>query len=154
MAGGSRGHRIESIGYLHLVSKNNGEKQITCSDYRVRQGRQSSFHQKTSRITYMDKQSGKHTRALNKQVVSTGETFKERSTGRVGYKNEYKTTFTYKVGDKHRYYEHQLEERIRSGGAAISYDGCNKYEDMSDRDGDGGEEYSCWEDSEDYDYGY
>ncbi|XWS52174.1 hypothetical protein CRYUN_Cryun11dG0044300 [Craigia yunnanensis] len=113
MAGGSRGHRNTSFGYLQPVPKDYGGKQITSCDCRVRQGEQSSFHQKTSKTSYVDKQTGKYTRTTNKKVVSTGETFKERSTGRVGYKDEYKTTSTYRVGDKCGYTEHQLEEKIR-----------------------------------------
>ena len=113
MAGGSRGHRNTSFGYVQPVPKDYGKKQITSCDCRVRQGEQSSFQQKTSKTSYVDKQKGKYTRTTNKKVVSTGETFKERSTGRVGYKDEYKTTSTYRVGDKRGYTEHQVEEKIR-----------------------------------------
>lgn len=127
MSGDSHGRRIESIfGFVEPVTKGNGGKQIvpSKSDYRVSQGgrQSSSFHQKTSRTNYMDKQTGKYSRATNKRVVSTGDTFKERSTGRVGYKDEHKITFTYRVGDKRGYHEHQLEERVRR----VDYSGsCN-----------------------------
>ncbi|XVF36631.1 hypothetical protein REPUB_Repub19eG0073600 [Reevesia pubescens] len=53
----------------------------------------------------MDKQTSKYTYAITKEVVYTKESFKERSTRMVGYKDEYKATSTYT--------EHQLKVRIR-----------------------------------------
>ncbi|OMO49743.1 hypothetical protein COLO4_38410 [Corchorus olitorius] len=120
MANGSHGHRIPSQQDFNHKSV---PKQITSSDSKVTQGEQSGYYQKTSRTSYVDKQTTKYIRDTNKKVVSTGETFKERSTGRVGYKDEYKITNTHKVGDKHGYTEYQVEERIRS----VDYGGSNSY---------------------------
>ncbi|OMO49747.1 hypothetical protein COLO4_38414 [Corchorus olitorius] len=55
---------------------------------------QSSYSQTTTAVKNYDKQTGCYSHVTNMQVISSGETFKERSTGRVGFKDEYKTTST------------------------------------------------------------
>ncbi|KAK6273012.1 hypothetical protein POUND7_010095 [Theobroma cacao] len=112
MADNSNGKKYAYCGVV--VPKDYGGKQTSSYNYQSPQGGQSSCNQTTSKTSYVDKQTGSYTRATNKEVVSTGETFKERSTGRVGYKDEYKTTSTYKVGDKSGYTEYQVEERFRN----------------------------------------
>lgn len=78
-----------------------------------RQGQQSGNYQWTSRGSIVDKQTGSYMRATVKENHSTGDVFKERSTGRVGYKDETKSTCTFRAGDKHGYSEYQIEERYR-----------------------------------------
>ncbi|GLT36079.1 hypothetical protein SLA2020_104840 [Shorea laevis] len=82
--------------------------------YEPRPREQSSSYQRTAEASYMDKQTGNYIRTRAKDVISTGETFKERgSAGRVGTKNEYTTTETFRVGDKRGYSEYQVQERFR-----------------------------------------
>ncbi|XVF47729.1 hypothetical protein PTKIN_Ptkin03bG0134300 [Pterospermum kingtungense] len=92
-----------------------GRKQTTTTySSQSKQGGQSSFNQTTSKISCVDNNTGIYACATNKEVITTRETFKERSTRRVGYKDEYKTTNTYKVGDKSGYTEYQVEERFHT----------------------------------------
>ncbi|XP_022728792.1 uncharacterized protein LOC111284377 [Durio zibethinus] len=109
MANNSKGKKSAYSGFIEVVPK-----QTTTYNYQSKQGGQSSFNQTTTKESYVDKQTGSYARATNREVVSTGETFKERSTGKVGYKDEYKTTSTYRVGDKSGYAEYQVEERFRN----------------------------------------
>ncbi|XVE80020.1 hypothetical protein DITRI_Ditri14bG0105300 [Diplodiscus trichospermus] len=121
MADNSDGNQYAYCGVIEVVPKDYGGKQTTT--YHSKQGENSSFNQTTSKTSYVDKQTGSYARATNKEVYSSGETFKERSTGRVGYKDEYKTTSTYRVGDKSGYTEYQVEERFRNvnyGGSGSS----------------------------------
>ncbi|OMO91485.1 hypothetical protein CCACVL1_07098 [Corchorus capsularis] len=132
IAGDSYGHRNAYVGYAQTVPKNDhyGEKQTTSYNYQVRQGQQSGLYQRTSKTNSMDKQTGKYARVTNKDVFSGGETFKERSTGRVGFKDEYKTTSTYRLGDKSGYCEYQIEERFRMinfGGSGSSNNNSGNY---------------------------
>ncbi|GLU10373.1 hypothetical protein SLE2022_271830 [Rubroshorea leprosula] len=89
--------------------------------------KQSSSYQRTAKAGYMDKQTGNYIRTTAKDVISTGETFKERgSAGRVGTKNEYSTTNTYRVGDQSGFSEYQVQERFRRvdyGGSSSSSQG-------------------------------
>lgn len=101
-------------GYGQIVPNNESIGKLTTSqNYQVRQGDQSGLYQRTSKASIVDKHTGKYARATNKEIVSNGEIFKERSTGRIGYKDEYKTISTQRVGDKSGYNEYQLEERFR-----------------------------------------
>ncbi|XVE71784.1 hypothetical protein DITRI_Ditri10aG0179500 [Diplodiscus trichospermus] len=79
----------------------------------------------------MDKQTESYARATNKEAISTEETFKERSTGGVGLKDEYKTTSTYRYGDKSGYTEYQVQKRFRKvnygGSVSSSSKDKNKY---------------------------
>ena len=129
MADNSNGNQYAYSGFVEVVPKDYGGKQTTTYSYQSKQGEQSSFNQTTSKISNVDKQTGSYARATNKEAISTGETFKERSTGRVGYKDEYKTTSTYRLGDKGGYTEYQVEERLRNvnyGGSGSSNKGKNK----------------------------
>ncbi|KDP43818.1 hypothetical protein JCGZ_23026 [Jatropha curcas] len=74
---------------------------------------QSNSQQSILKNSIVDKKTGSYARTTMKQSYSSGDVFKERSTGRVGYKDEFKTTKTFKVGDKRGYTEHQVEERYR-----------------------------------------
>ncbi|GLT36078.1 hypothetical protein SLA2020_104830 [Shorea laevis] len=120
MADGSDKH---VCGFAVLVPAQDYGKQNTTT-YVSRQGDQSNFHQMTSKTSYVDKQTGTYVRSTTKEVVSTGETFKERgSAGRVGTKNEYATINTYRVGDQSGYSEYQVQERFRRvdyGGSSTS----------------------------------
>ncbi|KAJ4823759.1 hypothetical protein Tsubulata_012075 [Turnera subulata] len=73
----------------------------------------TASYQNTSRDVIVDKRTGAYQRTTMKESYSAGETFKERGSGRDGYKDEYKTTSTTRVGDKSGYYEYQCEERYR-----------------------------------------
>ncbi|XVE80022.1 hypothetical protein DITRI_Ditri14bG0105400 [Diplodiscus trichospermus] len=121
MAGDSSGHhRNARVGYAQIVPNNDyGGKLTTSNDYQARQGDQSCLHQRISKKSIVDKQTGIYARATNKEVVSSGETFKERSIGRTGFKDEYKTISTYRFGDKSGYNEYLLEERFRR----VNFDG-------------------------------
>lgn len=83
-----------------------------------------------------NRQTGTYTTTSTKAIASAGETFKERSTGRVGSKDEFKTTSTYRVGDRSGYTEYQCQERFRrvdfgngggSSGGSGSKGGYNNY---------------------------
>ncbi|OMO91507.1 hypothetical protein CCACVL1_07096 [Corchorus capsularis] len=117
-----------SIGYVEVAPVDYGSgKQTTNYNYQSRLGGQSSYSQTSTVVKNYDKQTGSYARATNTQAFSTGDTFKERSTGRVGY-NEFKTTSTYKVGDKSGYTEYQVSERVRNvtyGGSSYSNKGNN-----------------------------
>lgn len=86
-----------TIGYLEVVEDNN----------------QMSSYEQSWRTHDRNRQTGSYTTTSTKAVASRGETFKERSTGRVGAKDEFKTTSTYRVGDKSGYTEYQCQERFR-----------------------------------------
>ncbi|OMO91486.1 hypothetical protein CCACVL1_07099 [Corchorus capsularis] len=167
MANGSRGHRIPSQQDFNHKSV---PKLITSSDSKVRQGEQSGYYQKTSRTSYVDKQTTKYIRDTNKEVVSTGETFKERLTGRVGYKDEYKITNTHKnrvdyggcsngynkgnYGGSNSSYNMGNygagSYNYTGGKAAISNDHCNKYEESEDDEGEGCADSAYSGDSDDH----
>ncbi|XP_015579087.1 uncharacterized protein LOC107261812 [Ricinus communis] len=74
---------------------------------------QSSSHEWTTKNSIVNKQTGGYMRTTMKESSSTGDVFKGRFTGRVGYKDEYKTTSSFRVGDKNGYFEYQKEERFR-----------------------------------------
>ncbi|OMO49746.1 hypothetical protein COLO4_38413 [Corchorus olitorius] len=118
-----------SIGYMEVASADYGSgKQTTNYNYQSRPGGQSSYSQTFTAVKDCDKQTGNYGRATNTQAFSTGDTFNERSTGRFGYKDEFKTTSTYKVGDKSGSTEHQVSERVRNvtyGGSSYSNKGNN-----------------------------
>ncbi|KAF8035557.1 hypothetical protein BT93_C1557 [Corymbia citriodora subsp. variegata] len=80
----------------------------------VRGGRSASSYEWTSRAWDQDRKTGDYARATTKQTFSSGDTFKERSTGRVGYKDELKETTTVRVGNKSGYSEYQVQERLRT----------------------------------------
>ncbi|KAL3746089.1 hypothetical protein ACJRO7_015099 [Eucalyptus globulus] len=80
----------------------------------VRGGRSASSYEWSSRAGHQDKQTGDYARATTKHAFSSGDTFKERSTGRVGYKDEHKETTTIRVGNKGGYSEYQVQERLRT----------------------------------------
>lgn len=79
----------------------------------VEDNNQLSSYEQSWRTHDRDRQTGTYTTASTKAVASRGETFKERATGRVGAKDEFKTTSTYRVGDKSGYTEYQCQERFR-----------------------------------------
>lgn len=85
-------------------------------------GQQSDNYQWASRGSIVDNQTGSYRRATLKESLSTGDVFKERSTGRVGYKDEMRRTSTFRAGDKGGYSEYQREERFRKA----DYSGSNK----------------------------
>ncbi|XVE98730.1 hypothetical protein REPUB_Repub03eG0133300 [Reevesia pubescens] len=93
MADNSNSKESAYYGVIEVVPKDYGGKQTTTYNYQSKQ-EQSSYNRITSKTSYVDKQTGSYARATNKEVVSTEETFKERSTGRVGFKDESKTTST------------------------------------------------------------
>ncbi|XP_050219479.1 uncharacterized protein LOC126669885 [Mercurialis annua] len=82
--------------------------------------RQSYNQQCTIRNNIVEKQTGSYVRTTKRDTCSSGDVFKERSTGRIGYKDEYKTTTTVKVGDKRGYSEYQTEEKFRRVDYGIS----------------------------------
>lgn len=100
----------------------------------------------TSRIKREDKQSGNYQRYTTKEKVSSGEPHVERGTGKVGTKNEFKTSSTVKIGNKNTgYTEHTIEERFRdvefgktskqdppikclTGGSSYNNDYCSGYD--------------------------
>ncbi|KDP43821.1 hypothetical protein JCGZ_23029 [Jatropha curcas] len=90
-------------------------------------GQQSNSQQWISRNSIVDKQTGSYAKTTVKQSYSSGDVFKERSTGRVGHKDELKTTSTFKVGDKSGYYEYQVEERFRKVDYGNSSSSNKKY---------------------------
>ncbi|KAI3416752.1 uncharacterized protein J3R85_015116 [Psidium guajava] len=73
-------------------------------------GRSASSYEWTTRAGQRDKQTGDYARATTKQTFSSGDTVKERSTGRVGYKE----TSTVRVGNKGGYSEYEVQERLRT----------------------------------------
>ncbi|GLU17734.1 hypothetical protein SLE2022_340900 [Rubroshorea leprosula] len=86
----------------------------TVSKYANYSGKQSSSYQRTAKASYMDKQTGYHICTAANEVMSAGETVKERgSAGRVGTKDEYTTTKTLRVGDKRGYFEYEAQEKFR-----------------------------------------
>ncbi|GLU10372.1 hypothetical protein SLE2022_271820 [Rubroshorea leprosula] len=95
---------------------------ITCyAGSKRKQSGNSNSYQRTAKASCVDKQTGIYARSTTKEVTSTGDTFKERPTGRVGVKNDYTTTKTCRVGDKSGYSEYQVQERYRR----VDYDGNN-----------------------------
>lgn len=76
-------------------------------------GQRSSSYRHVETKKHVDKQTGSYTRATVKDKYSTGDVYKERSTGRVGYKEEITRTKTFKCGDKSGFTEYQVEERYR-----------------------------------------
>ncbi|GLT80399.1 hypothetical protein SLA2020_518400 [Shorea laevis] len=90
-------------------------KQTITYNYEPRSSEHSGSYQRTEKATYVDKQTGGFTHTTAKEVISSGDTFKERgSAGRVGTKNEYMTANTLRVGDKSGYSEYQVQERFRT----------------------------------------
>ncbi|GLU10374.1 hypothetical protein SLE2022_271840 [Rubroshorea leprosula] len=114
------------MGYAQVATptQSYGGKQndITCyAGSRRKQSGSSNSYQRTAKASCVDKQTGIYARSTTKEVISTGDTFKERPTGRVGVKNDYTTTKTCRVGDKSGYSEYQVQERYRR----VDYDGNN-----------------------------
>ncbi|KAF8035473.1 hypothetical protein BT93_C1488 [Corymbia citriodora subsp. variegata] len=68
----------------------------------------------SSRTRHQDKQTGDYARATVKHTFASGDTFKERSTGRVGFKDEHKQSTTITIGNKGGYSEYHREERLRT----------------------------------------
>ncbi|XP_022929740.1 uncharacterized protein LOC111436237 [Cucurbita moschata] len=100
--------QVARIGYVGVVSA---------------EVKQVSSYEQSWRTHDRNRQTGSYTTASTKEVASRGETFKERSSGRVGSKDEFKTTSTYRVGDRSGYTEYQRQERFRrvdfgSGGSS------------------------------------
>ncbi|XP_022157391.1 uncharacterized protein LOC111024099 [Momordica charantia] len=103
----------------------------------VQEDNQASRYEKSWRCHDRDRQTGNYKTASTKEVASRGETFKERSTGRVGYKDEFKTTSTCRVGDRSGYTEYQRQETYRrvdfgssgsgSKGGQSNYSSSKKY---------------------------
>lgn len=87
---------------------NESAKQLSVSG-----GRSASSYEWTSRAAHQDRKTGDYARATTKHT-SSGDIFKERSTGRVGYKDEHKETTTVRVGNKGGYSEYQVQERRRT----------------------------------------
>ncbi|KMT16300.1 hypothetical protein BVRB_3g054480 [Beta vulgaris subsp. vulgaris] len=90
-------------------------------------------YEKTTRNNICDKQSGSYLRQTAKESYSSGD-YSNR--GKTGYKNEYKTSETVKVGDKGGYTEYFKQERVtrvnydsssHSGGSKGGYGGGKKY---------------------------
>ncbi|XP_038889670.1 uncharacterized protein LOC120079530 [Benincasa hispida] len=122
----SQGHEVQAtIGYMEVVSP--------C----VENKNQLSSYEQSWRTHDRNRQTGTYTTTSTKAVASRGETFKERSTGRIGAKDEFKTTSTYRVGDKSGYTEYQCQERFRRvdfggkgggrGGSGSGSKGSNRY---------------------------
>lgn len=79
----------------------------------TKQGGQQSTVQQTSRAKYEDKVTGSYERYTAKETVSSGQQFVERSTGRVGFKDEQQRSSTVKIGDKSGYTEYHSEQKVK-----------------------------------------
>ncbi|KAH7859938.1 hypothetical protein Vadar_007323 [Vaccinium darrowii] len=79
----------------------------------TKQGGQQSIVQQTSRAKYENNMTGGYERYTAKETVSTGKQFVERSTGRVGFKDEQQWSFTLKIGDKSGYTEYYSEQKVQ-----------------------------------------
>lgn len=75
-------------------------------------GSQVNVYQQTYRAKNEDKQSGSYERFTAKDKAVCAEPFVDRS-GNRGYKNEYTSSATYKVGDKSGYTEYYHEDRVK-----------------------------------------
>ncbi|KGN61102.1 hypothetical protein Csa_021323 [Cucumis sativus] len=104
----------QNYDYSNDYSYNQGQEvQATIGYIEVIEDNQMSSYEQSWRTHDRNRQTGSCTTSSTKAVASRGETFKERSTGRVGAKDEFKTTSTYRVGDKSGYTEYQCQERLR-----------------------------------------
>lgn len=73
----------------------------------------SSLYQETAKWKYKDEESGCYATATLCDKTSSGQLFKEKGSGRVGYKDEVKYTTVFKIGNKTGYTEYQYQEKIR-----------------------------------------
>ncbi|GLT36077.1 hypothetical protein SLA2020_104820 [Shorea laevis] len=100
-------------GFVTSAQNYGGKQNGITPNYVGAKGKQSNSYERTARATCVDKHTGAYAHSAAKEVMSTGDIFKERSTGRVGIKNEYTNRKVCRVGDKHGYAEYQVEEKFR-----------------------------------------
>ncbi|GLU16874.1 hypothetical protein SLE2022_332810 [Rubroshorea leprosula] len=93
-------------GFLTSAQNYGGKQNSITPCYVGAKGKQSNSYERTARASCVDKHTGANAHAVAKQVKSNGDIFKERSTGRVGIKNEYTNTKVCRVGDKYGYAEY------------------------------------------------
>lgn len=79
----------------------------------------------SSRTRHQDKLTGDYARSTTKHTFASGNTLKERSTGRVGFKDEYKQSTTVTIGNKGGYSEYHREERFRTVEFGKSSSNCS-----------------------------
>lgn len=106
MAGGSNKHMI---GLIRVGKDPEWSESKTIAES---QGKQVDVRQRTYWEKNVDKQTGSYTKFTGKDKVVSGERFVEKSTSRVGYKDEYEKSSTVKIGDNDGYTEYYCEEKV------------------------------------------
>lgn len=116
------GHQVGGYGMPGNVIVNPGQdgpQQTMTGSIGKQSGVNRGRHPVTSyewslRTRHQDKQTGDYARATVKQTFASGDTIKERSKGRVGFKDEYEQSTTITIGDKGGYSEYRVEKRLRT----------------------------------------
>ncbi|KAK9724970.1 hypothetical protein RND81_05G112200 [Saponaria officinalis] len=91
-------------------------------------------YEQITRSKDYDNQTGTYVRGTAKESYSTGD-YSNR--GRAGYKDEYKTSFTVRVGDKRGYTEYYKQEKV----TRVEYDDTPSYSSGSGGGGGGKRNY-------------